>query len=321
MVNCKVKTIYDMNHDQAALFDGYSLFRLENNTGTGEIFVYDVFPGIQVAYNDIHMEYCNKNQTSQSGMLEINYCREGRYECDMGRGSYCYMSAGDFAIGSLAHPVKQACFPNAHYHGISIFLDMNALSAETEDLLNIFSVDLSTINAMAEKMRHRLILRGSPEIDHIFSELYSVKESRKDGHLKVKVLELLLFLGDLNIEQILQPSIYLSSKQVALAKAVKQQITENIRRHITIEELAFLHKVSPTVLKESFKCVYGTSVYAYLRILRLQVAQKLLRETKNTIAEIAACVGYENPNKFATAFKKEFGLSPTDFRKSVPLDR
>ena len=39
------------------------------------------------------------------------------------------------------------------------------------------------------------------------------------------------------------------------------------------------------------------------------------------MTEIASKIGYENPNKFTSAFKEMYGSSPTEFRKSVRLDR
>ena len=62
-------------------------------------------------------------------------------------------------------------------------------------------------------------------------------------------------------------------------------------------------------------------IWPYLRTYRLQVAKKLLLETESSVTEIASKIGYENPNKFTSAFKETYGSSPTEFRKSVRLDR
>ena len=69
-----------------------SRFHLENESGTGDIVVYQTFPGMELVYNDMHMEYCNKMQSPRTGFIEINYCREGRCECAFGERSYCYMA-------------------------------------------------------------------------------------------------------------------------------------------------------------------------------------------------------------------------------------
>lgn len=49
-------------------------YQLSNETGHGEITVYRVFTGIELYYNDMHMEYCNQNQATVKNMIEINHC-------------------------------------------------------------------------------------------------------------------------------------------------------------------------------------------------------------------------------------------------------
>ena len=74
-----------------------------------------------------------------------------------------------------------------------------------------------------------------------------------------------------------------------------------------------------TTLKKGFDVVYVTSVYSCLRNYRMQTAQKLLLETELSVAEIAHQVGYENPNKFSTAFKSVYEITPTQFRNNIKL--
>ena len=59
------------------------------------------------------------------------------------------------------------------------------------------------------------------------------------------------------------------------------------------------------------------SVYAYMKSYRMQAATILLRDTSDSITEIAAKMGYDNPSKFSEAFKKEFGELPSEFRKKL----
>ena len=70
-------------------------------------------------------------------------------------------------------------------------------------------------------------------------------------------------------------------------------------------------------MKKCFKGVYGDSVYAYMKRYRLQVAERLLKESQMTIGEIAEKIGYLNPNKFTSAFRAEYGIPPTSFRKKI----
>ena len=68
-------------HEKSEDDGSSSCFHLENESGTGDITLYRVFPGMELVYNDMHMAYCNKQQEPASDVMEINYCREGRSEC------------------------------------------------------------------------------------------------------------------------------------------------------------------------------------------------------------------------------------------------
>lgn len=296
-------------------------FKLSNETGQGKITVYQVFTGIELYYNDMHMDYCNQNQYTSKNMIEINYCLAGRYECSFGKNSCCYMAAGDLSIGSLMRKKSGSCFPLSNFHGITIIIKLDELLAELRRVMELLKIDLKYIQNYICEDNRCCIMRANPSIEHIFSALYHVKEQRKPGYMKIKVLELLLFLSDLNTAQEVLQAEYYNQKQVELIKSVAAYITKDLTMHYTIEQLSLVFEISTTSLKKYFREVYGTSIYAYLRTYRLQVAQKMLLETKLSVTEVANKIGYENPNKFTSAFKEIYGASPTEFRKGVHLDR
>jgi AraC-like DNA-binding protein len=52
----------------------------------------------------------------------------------------------------------------------------------------------------------------------------------------------------------------------------------------------------------------------------MKKAAELLATTRLSVAEIAEQVGYMNQSKFASVFKKQFGLSPLEYRRSKNLE-
>jgi AraC-like DNA-binding protein len=58
----------------------------------------------------------------------------------------------------------------------------------------------------------------------------------------------------------------------------------------------------------------------YLTVLRLQTAKLGLRETRQTIAQLAHSVGYGSEEAFGRAFKREFGLPPARWRDQQSID-
>lgn len=121
-------------------------FHLENASGTGMITLYHVFPGIDLVYNDMHMEYCNKEQKPASSVMEINYCMEGRCECVFEQNEYGYIAAGDLSFCSLKKSGHVSEFPTSHYHGITITLDFSMITDEMKRILQLLSVNLEKIS-------------------------------------------------------------------------------------------------------------------------------------------------------------------------------
>lgn len=92
-------------------------------------------------------------------------------------------------------------------------------------------------------------------------------------------------------------------------------MTENLSANFTAEELANRVELSVGVLKNGFKGVYGTPLYSYIREYKMHTAASTpVTDRKKRIIDIAADVGYDNPSKFAAAFKKIFGMSPAQYR-------
>ena len=113
------------------------IFRLSNETGHGRITVYQVFSGIELYYNDMHMGYCNQNQATAKNMIEINHCLIGRFECSFGENSCCYMAEGDLSISSMMKKKSNSCFPLNHYHGISIIINLDELLLEVRQIMEL----------------------------------------------------------------------------------------------------------------------------------------------------------------------------------------
>ena len=79
----------------------------------------------------------------------------------------------------------------------------------------------------------------------------------------------------------------------------------------TIEALASIAAMSTAKLKRIFKDVYGTGIYSYYQKQRMQKAREMLLSGDFSVKEVGLHVGYANLSNFATAFKKEFSVLPS----------
>jgi AraC-like DNA-binding protein len=85
----------------------------------------------------------------------------------------------------------------------------------------------------------------------------------------------------------------------------------------SLSELAQAVGVHPVTLARGFRKVYGCSVGAYLRWLRVARAAHELAETDAPLAEIALAVGFADQSHFSNVFRRATGLSPSAFRRAV----
>ena len=275
--------------------------RLYPDASGGEAAVtrYRVFPGMELDYRDVHARACRELRDGSGERLEIHHCLEGRVEYRQ-NGRYFYLSPGDLAVARTSSLPPDSRFPTGHYHGITVTIDPAAAPECLSCILSDVEVRPATLMEKLCPGRTVFTARSSRRVKHVFSELYAVPEDIRKGYLKVKLLELLLFL--------------------TLAEQVKTCLLAEPDRTLTLKTLSQQFNVSEAQIKSSFARVYGMSPAAYARSQRMHGAAALLRETDRTVLDIACQFGYDNASKFARAFRDVIGVSPREYRAGAEYD-
>lgn len=98
------------------------------------------------------------------------------------------------------------------------------------------------------------------------------------------------------------------------AQLVREALRNDITRRWTLSELAALVYLSPSQLGRIFVEGFGKSPIAYLTMLRTERMAQLLRAQDTPVANIAAQVGWDNPDFAALQFRRSLGVSPSQFR-------
>lgn len=100
-----------------------------------------------------------------------------------------------------------------------------------------------------------------------------------------------------------------------------EQAAQYFRMHynkpISIEDYAVSHNMSISWFIQNFRQYANTTPAQYVQSLRLTNAKMLLETTNYNITEIVNLVGYENPLYFSRFFRKQCGISPSQFRKQL----
>lgn len=295
--------------------DGCKVFQFRNETGDGTMTCYDVFPGVMLSFNDFHMEYFDSEYITGSDVFAIDHCREGRMEYLAADNAYSYVASGDIKLDNRLKHTGRFVFPPGHYHGLTIGFYMKQAPESLKEQMRDFPIDLFAVREKFCPDIYPKTIHGAENAEHIFSEIYRVPEKIQIPYFKIKVLELLLYLEVLEFHNEEQRKPYFYKTQVEKVKAIRNFLEENMDESYTQEQLAAKFEIPLTTMKNCFKSVYGISIGGWITEYRMsRAAEMLLQEKKHSVAEIAGQVGYDSASKFAIAFRKSMGMSPTEYR-------
>ena len=124
---------------------------------------------------------------------------------------------------------------------------------------------------------------------------------------------LIVLLGrQTNFATILTP---VNKKASRLCGSTKRYIDAHYQENITLDQLADVCHVSKYHLAHAFTEEYGISPINYLISRRISEAEHLLKTTDLSLSLISSTTGFSSSSYFAQIFRKQKGMSPTEFRK------
>lgn len=97
----------------------------------------------------------------------------------------------------------------------------------------------------------------------------------------------------------------------------RKYFNEHYNEDISIEEYAQSRGMSVSWFLRNFKQMTMKSPMQYILTIRINNAVSLLETTDYNVTEISTIIGYDNPLYFSRIFKKQKGVSPSDYRKML----
>ena len=92
------------------------------------------------------------------------------------------------------------------------------------------------------------------------------------------------------------------------------EINENLNdSNFNVESLTKEVGISRAQLHRKMKEITGISTGDFIRNLRLQQAERLIRENKINVTQVAYTVGFNNQSHFSTVFRKYYGMTPSEY--------
>ena len=143
-------------------------------------------------------------------------------------------------------------------------------------------------------------------------------EPYADDMIAAQLTQLLLtILRQQNLPaQKIKASNSLNSENEIIRRA-QQFICAHIREKLTVPYVARMVDVSPSYMTALFHKNLQISPGEYIRRIKIQESKQMIREGNMNFTEIAAALHYSTVHHFSRQFKEKFGITPTEYAKSV----
>lgn len=149
------------------------------------------------------------------------------------------------------------------------------------------------------------LLPESSDLESLLCEI--PLKSSEQIHAAAKIMETCTFYALM--------SETIAPRRQNFTRHLKEYLLPRLGQHLDAEGIAKDLNISRSKLYMSCDKYLGMGIAEYIRILRMEEAQRLLRDSDLSITQIADDVGFEDYNYFCRVFKKETGYSAKKYRE------
>ncbi|MCU6712060.1 AraC family transcriptional regulator [Paenibacillus sp. J5C_2022] len=150
-------------------------------------------------------------------------------------------------------------------------------------------------------------------MEHLFQQLMN-----PDGHseiiTQIRRNGIMLELLASYLEQVPVRMLQHRNEEINRLNVIQAYVDEHLHTSVSVEELAGIVHLHPNYFITFFKKHFGLSPLKYVNRKRADRAKLLLLTTSLSIKEIADRTGFDDTNHFTKFFRKDAGVSPTEFR-------
>jgi len=137
------------------------------------------------------------------------------------------------------------------------------------------------------------------------------------GYLELILSYVINQAKDEDMKQLSPVHVQQNHKKDNRAQLIVDHMLEHYAEDSSIEELSNMAGVSSATLRRLFRQHTGKSPSQFMLDIKMTIAAKKLLETDERISDIAYLIGIQDPNYFTRLFKKNFGVTPYNYRKNV----
>ncbi len=263
----------------------------------------------------------------------ISQCHEATAEC-VKETAKAYREAVYAINQRLLYPENQIYYYEAEVNVVQLFSQAEERELEKSLMENKSSGAVQlTLNFLKRCENSRDIsiyslFTSLIQLMNVINKVYSMKKKKNNTEENKSSYLLFNFKTDLysfysmeELKEYMKELILHVSEEPeqksSIVKDLLQYLEWNYQYDITVNELA-AHKyfVNPSYLSRLFKSETGMTFSKYLKELRMKKAAELLKESELKIGDVACCVGYNDVSYFIQTFKKQYSMTPEQFKNS-----
>ncbi|HBR34223.1 MAG TPA: hypothetical protein DD734_06290 [Firmicutes bacterium] len=192
--------------------------------------------------------------------------------------------------------------------------DIHASQQLLEDLLTWLREHTSCLEAFQQKVYELLLILMREMAIHTQEFCFNGEDLRQNIYAGANPEEISSFATGFLSQKITEINTLKTSRINALLMLAIDYIERNYQKDLSLEDVSSFIQISPFYLSKIFKKEVGVNFIDYLTKIRLQKAKEFLADPRLNIKDICYQVGYKDPNYFTRVFKKNTGLTPTEYQ-------
>lgn len=249
-------------------------------------------------------------------------------------GETVTMLPGDvhvFQKGEFQRPLKTT---DCRYYYLHFFNELNSVTMTADQALdfytssqrfflrtNLYEKDIRTDVFNKLIIPKHFSIKSSPYLDNIKACLnegrldrFTIKSEFYNYHSNLKAAELFYYLHLAYSE--ICPGTPMTFNESHVRKII-EFMDMHMEKHITSKELENEFGYSFDHMNRRFKEITGENIFNYLLTLRINQAKVLLYTQKISVTQVAEMTGFCNVYHFSKMFRKQTGMTPTEYAKST----
>lgn len=125
-----------------------------------------------------------------------------------------------------------------------------------------------------------------------------------------------------SLQQQVQPSASTPLDFKTMDEVLLERATSLVRSNMSVEDfdvnqLSSLMNMSRSTFTRKIKAITGKTPLEFIRHIKMERAHELLTDQSRTVSDVALELGYSNRKSFSQSFKEEYGVTPSDYQRSL----